>query len=58
MRFLDWKGLTPWEIWFFIAGRVLMSFALGTGEPAFAALRKALGDHYLYAGLGSFIELP
>lgn len=24
-----------------------------TGEPAFAALRKAFGDHYLYAGLGS-----
>ena len=29
-----------------------------TGEPAFAALRKAFGDHYLYAGLGSVIELP
>jgi 7,8-dihydropterin-6-yl-methyl-4-(beta-D-ribofuranosyl)aminobenzene 5'-phosphate synthase len=24
-----------------------------TGEPAFALLRKAFGDHYLYAGLGS-----
>jgi len=24
-----------------------------TGEPAFAALRKAFGDHYIYAGLGS-----
>jgi 7,8-dihydropterin-6-yl-methyl-4-(beta-D-ribofuranosyl)aminobenzene 5'-phosphate synthase len=24
-----------------------------TGEPAFNALRKAFGDHYLYAGLGT-----
>ena len=24
-----------------------------TGEPTFAALRKAFGDHYLYAGLGT-----
>jgi 7,8-dihydropterin-6-yl-methyl-4-(beta-D-ribofuranosyl)aminobenzene 5'-phosphate synthase len=29
-----------------------------TGEPAFAAFHKAFGDHYLYAGLGSVIELP
>ena len=29
-----------------------------TGEPAFAFLRKTFGDHYLYAGLGSVIELP
>jgi 7,8-dihydropterin-6-yl-methyl-4-(beta-D-ribofuranosyl)aminobenzene 5'-phosphate synthase len=29
-----------------------------TGEPAFAALRTAFGDQYLYAGLGSVIELP
>jgi hypothetical protein len=34
MRFLDWNrrkvhNLTAWEIWFFIAGRVLMSFGLG-----------------------------
>jgi 7,8-dihydropterin-6-yl-methyl-4-(beta-D-ribofuranosyl)aminobenzene 5'-phosphate synthase len=29
-----------------------------TGEPAFAAFQKAFGDHYLYAGLGSVIELP
>ena len=34
MRFLDWnqrkmRNLTPWEIWGFIAGRVLMSFGLG-----------------------------
>jgi 7,8-dihydropterin-6-yl-methyl-4-(beta-D-ribofuranosyl)aminobenzene 5'-phosphate synthase len=27
-----------------------------TGEPAFAALRKAYGDRYLYAGLGTTIE--
>jgi 7,8-dihydropterin-6-yl-methyl-4-(beta-D-ribofuranosyl)aminobenzene 5'-phosphate synthase len=26
-----------------------------TGEPMFAALRKAFGDHYLYAGLGTTI---
>jgi 7,8-dihydropterin-6-yl-methyl-4-(beta-D-ribofuranosyl)aminobenzene 5'-phosphate synthase len=34
--------------------------ALGhcTGEPAFAAFRKAFGEQYLYAGLGSVIELP
>jgi metal-dependent hydrolase (beta-lactamase superfamily II) len=24
-----------------------------TGEPAFTALRKVFGDHYLYAGLGT-----
>ena len=29
-----------------------------TGEPAFAAFRKAFGNQYLYAGLGSVIELP
>ena len=34
MRFLDWnqrkvRNLTPWEIWGFVAGRVLMSFGLG-----------------------------
>jgi 7,8-dihydropterin-6-yl-methyl-4-(beta-D-ribofuranosyl)aminobenzene 5'-phosphate synthase len=28
-----------------------------TGEPAFAALSKAFGDHYVYAGLGSTIGL-
>lgn len=26
-----------------------------TGEPTFAALRKAFGDHYIYAGLGTVI---
>jgi 7,8-dihydropterin-6-yl-methyl-4-(beta-D-ribofuranosyl)aminobenzene 5'-phosphate synthase len=29
-----------------------------TGEPAFALFRKTWGDHYLYAGVGSVIELP
>jgi 7,8-dihydropterin-6-yl-methyl-4-(beta-D-ribofuranosyl)aminobenzene 5'-phosphate synthase len=28
-----------------------------TGEPAFAALKKAFGDHYLYAGLGTTLTL-
>lgn len=28
-----------------------------TGEPAFAALEKSFGAHYLYAGLGSVIDL-
>jgi 7,8-dihydropterin-6-yl-methyl-4-(beta-D-ribofuranosyl)aminobenzene 5'-phosphate synthase len=28
-----------------------------TGEPAFAALQRAFGDRYLYAGLGSVIGL-
>lgn len=28
-----------------------------TGEPAFAALRKAFGDRYLYAGLGTTLSL-
>jgi 7,8-dihydropterin-6-yl-methyl-4-(beta-D-ribofuranosyl)aminobenzene 5'-phosphate synthase len=26
-----------------------------TGEPAFAAFKKAFGDHYLYAGLGTAV---
>jgi 7,8-dihydropterin-6-yl-methyl-4-(beta-D-ribofuranosyl)aminobenzene 5'-phosphate synthase len=29
-----------------------------TGEPAFAAFHKVFGDQYVYAGLGSVIELP
>ena len=29
-----------------------------TGEPEFAALKKAFGDHYLYAGVGSVVDLP
>jgi 7,8-dihydropterin-6-yl-methyl-4-(beta-D-ribofuranosyl)aminobenzene 5'-phosphate synthase len=28
-----------------------------TGEPAFTAFRKGFGDHYLYAGLGTTLEL-
>ncbi len=29
-----------------------------TGEPAFAALKKAFGDRYLYAGLGTRLTVP
>lgn len=29
-----------------------------TGEPEFAALKKAFGEHYVYAGLGSVVDLP
>ena len=29
-----------------------------TGEPEFAALKKAFGEHYVYAGLGTVVELP
>ena len=29
-----------------------------TGEPEFAALKKTFGDHYVYAGAGTVIELP
>jgi 7,8-dihydropterin-6-yl-methyl-4-(beta-D-ribofuranosyl)aminobenzene 5'-phosphate synthase len=28
-----------------------------TGEPAFTALRKAFGDRYVYAGLGTTVDL-
>ena len=28
----------------------------GTGEPAFARLKKAYGENYLYAGLGTKIK--
>lgn len=28
-----------------------------TGEPAFAALKKAFGEHYLYAGLGTSLTV-
>ena len=29
-----------------------------TGEPEFAALKRAFGDHYVYAGVGSIVDLP
>jgi 7,8-dihydropterin-6-yl-methyl-4-(beta-D-ribofuranosyl)aminobenzene 5'-phosphate synthase len=29
-----------------------------TGEPEFAALKRAFGDHYVYAGVGSLVDLP
>ena len=29
-----------------------------TGEPEFAAMKRVFGDHYLYAGVGSVIDLP
>ena len=28
-----------------------------TGEPAFTALKRAFGNHYVYAGLGATLEL-
>lgn len=28
-----------------------------TGEPAFTTLRKAFGDHYVYAGLGTILKM-
>jgi 7,8-dihydropterin-6-yl-methyl-4-(beta-D-ribofuranosyl)aminobenzene 5'-phosphate synthase len=28
-----------------------------TGEPTFAALQKTFGDHYIYAGLGSVVNI-
>ena len=29
-----------------------------TGEPEFSALKRVFGDHYVYAGVGTVIELP
>ena len=29
-----------------------------TGEPEFAALKKTFGDHYVYAGVGTVVDLP
>ena len=29
-----------------------------TGEPEFAALRKAFGNRYIYAGVGSTVSIP
>ena len=28
-----------------------------TGEPAFAVFKESFGDHYMYAGLGTTMEL-
>jgi len=29
-----------------------------TGEPAFASLQKTFADHYIYAGVGTLVNLP
>lgn len=29
-----------------------------TGEPMFATLRKVFGDHYLYAGVETVLDIP
>jgi 7,8-dihydropterin-6-yl-methyl-4-(beta-D-ribofuranosyl)aminobenzene 5'-phosphate synthase len=29
-----------------------------TGEPEFAALKKTFDGHYVYAGVGSVVDLP
>jgi len=29
-----------------------------TGEPEFSALKKAFGDHYVYAGVGTVLNIP
>jgi 7,8-dihydropterin-6-yl-methyl-4-(beta-D-ribofuranosyl)aminobenzene 5'-phosphate synthase len=29
-----------------------------TGEPEFAALKRVFGNHYMYAGVGSVVDLP
>jgi 7,8-dihydropterin-6-yl-methyl-4-(beta-D-ribofuranosyl)aminobenzene 5'-phosphate synthase len=29
-----------------------------TGEPAFASLQKTFGDHYIYAGVGTIVNIP
>jgi len=29
-----------------------------SGEPTFATLQKAFGDRYLYAGVGTTVEIP
>jgi len=29
-----------------------------TGEPAFASLQKTFGDHYIYAGVGTLVNIP
>jgi 7,8-dihydropterin-6-yl-methyl-4-(beta-D-ribofuranosyl)aminobenzene 5'-phosphate synthase len=42
---------TKWKVQKIAAGHC-------TGEPTFARLKKAYGDNYLYAGLGTKVELP
>ena len=57
MRFLNWnhrkvQNLTPWEIWGFIAGRVLMSFGLGVlAMQYFPQVSTALGIPTLIIGI-------
>ncbi|HYL47147.1 MAG TPA: hypothetical protein VEU52_08965, partial [Candidatus Limnocylindrales bacterium] len=29
-----------------------------TGEPTFTALQKTFGDHYIYAGVGTVVNIP
>jgi len=29
-----------------------------TGEPAFASLQRTFGDHYIYAGVGTLVNIP
>ena len=56
MRLLNWnhrkiQNLTPWEIWGFIAGRVLMSFGLGVlAMQFFPQIAGALGIPTLIVG--------
>src|SRR3989442_1622901 len=51
---------TPWPNGNFVPVSSKTEVAPGhcTGEPEFAALKKAFGDHYLYAGAGTVIDLP
>ncbi len=42
---------TKWKVQRIAAGHC-------TGEPAFARLKKAYGENYLYAGLGTKVEIP
>ena len=41
---------TKWKVQRIAAGHC-------TGEPAFARLKKAYGESYLYAGLGTTVEI-
>ena len=40
-----------WKLDFIAAGHC-------TGEPTFAALQKAFGDRYVYAGVGTVVNIP